>query len=72
MIWLETKCVSPVVLDCPAAEPKTESPVKEFSRVFPACVMTRSQAKEANRHFNKSEKVTESGIVLVTTSKMMF
>jgi len=59
--------VSPVVVDCLVAGQETAAIEEEFPGIFPACVVTRAQAREAKQDLEKSEKVTGSGIFLAET-----
>lgn len=59
--------VPPVVVDSPIAEAGTEALEEEFPGIFPACVVTRSQAREAKRDLEESSETTNTGVFLAET-----
>ena len=59
--------VTPVLVDAPAEQAETEALEDEFPGIFPACVVTRSQARGAKRDLDESEKATDTGVLLAET-----
>ena len=59
--------VTPVLVDAPAEQAETEALEDEFPGIFPACVVTRSQARGAKRDLDESEKTMDTGVVLAET-----
>ena len=59
--------VTPVLVDAPAEQAETEALEDEFSGIFPACVVTRSQARGAKRDLDESEKTTDTVVLLAET-----
>ena len=59
--------VTPVLVDAPAEQAETEALEDEFPGIFPACVVTRSQARGAKRDLDESEKTTDTGVLLAET-----
>ena len=59
--------VAPVLVDAPAEQAETEALEDEFPGIFPACVVTRSQARGAERDLDESEKATDTGVLLAET-----
>ena len=59
--------VTPVLVDAPAEQAETEASEDEFPGIFPACVVTRSQARGAKRDLDESEKATDTGVLLAET-----
>ena len=56
--------VTPVLVDAPAEQAETEALEDEFPGIFPACVVTRSQARGVKRDLDESEKTTDTGVLL--------
>ena len=59
--------VTPVLVDAPAEQAETEALEDEFPGIFPACVVTRSQARGAKRDLDESEKTMDTGVLLAET-----
>ena len=59
--------VTSVLVDAPVEQAETEALEDEFPGIFPACVVTQSQARGAKRELDESEKTMDTGILLPET-----
>ena len=59
--------VTPVLVDALAEQAETEALEDEFPGIFPACMVTRCQARRTKRDLDESEKTTDTGVLLAET-----